>query len=905
MAKYNVKKVLKKVTNFEGDGRIIHGNMTDISYNLGETDGTTLVMVRDKIEIDLESELTVKPKSKYKFHRSIGRGGMKQIIEAIDTDTSRHIAVAELIDTSKQEMHARFIREAKITANLEHPNIVPIHDIGVNEDGVPYFTMKFLKGETLASILSKLKAGDPEYVDKWTLTRLLMAFRKICNATGFAHTKNVVHLDLTPENVQVGRFGEVLVLDWGLANILNDDGSVSDDLTSTEYDIGDYRTDITTLTLDGDIKGTPGYMAPEQAAGKNNERDQRTDIYALGAILYAILTYEPPVRVSHVEKMLEDTIEGRINPIRKTLVRHHIPSSLVAVTLRAMRVDPSRRYQSVREMRSEIDSFISGFSTKAENASLLTETLLMIKRHRLVSIMAVIIFFMLIFFGSKLQEEKRLQRGGWKQVYREDYTSVNTDLSFLSFKDQFNYQIVPDWKADSKGVYSPTGNSWMWLENVNISGDVRVELKVKTEGPSDAIQIALNSLNNKVSRRWDKPQGYTFQFGGFNSTQNVLYKGNVILKTDMTQASLPPLDDDQYHTLAFTREGSELMFSVDDQEKIRVSDMFASTGKNYNRIGVRSFSNKIKIASVSVKRLTLPEKASPLIAGDVLVENSHFKDAVDKYMTIAENFESSIVGEKALAKAYITAATMMQGDQSDLLDEIKFFIDCNFPKFTYTEEILEVDALLAWKKVDYEKTFSTIDKLFKLNSNSMIMQKITEMGHFHLPPEVGPEFLKRIARSNNTTHLNISNFMLNDLTPIKGMNLTMLDCSLNNLTGLSPLKGMHLKRLDCSSNKITSLDFIKDVTVQELDCSFNLIKEVQPLKNSSLRSINLNGNNIEDIHYLLEAGSLEKVIIPVETKDIEVLKDSKSIKYLSDSKHDLELDESRFLFWQKIENSGI
>jgi len=222
MAKYNnVKKAIKKVAGLEEDGRIINSSITTISLESDEgDDGQERFSLGAELASSLISDLTVKPSEKYTFHRSIGRGGMKLITEVHDKDTSRHVAVAELLDPSKKSQYSRFIREAKITGNLEHPNIVPIHDIGISENGTPYFTMKLLKGETLASILKKLKNGESEYVEKWTLTRLLMVFRKICNGIGFAHTKNVVHLDLSPENVQVGQFGEVLVLDWDSPKLL-------------------------------------------------------------------------------------------------------------------------------------------------------------------------------------------------------------------------------------------------------------------------------------------------------------------------------------------------------------------------------------------------------------------------------------------------------------------------------------------------------------------------------------------------------------------------------------------------------------------------------------------------------------------------------------------------------------
>jgi len=902
MAKYNnVKKAIKKVAGLEEDGRIINSSITTISLESDEgDDGQERFSLGAELASSLISDLTVKPSEKYTFHRSIGRGGMKLITEVHDKDTSRHVAVAELLDPSKKSQYSRFIREAKITGNLEHPNIVPIHDIGISENGTPYFTMKLLKGETLASILKKLKNGESEYVEKWTLTRLLMVFRKICNGIGFAHTKNVVHLDLSPENVQVGQFGEVLVLDWGLAKVVGvDEEHQADEENNQQIDRANYKDGMPLMTMDGDIKGTPGYMAPEQAAGKNTERDMRTDIYALGAILYSILTLEPPVQTKHVDKMLADTIEGRINPIRKNLTSHHIPSALIAVTLKAMRLDSDHRYQSVRDMRKEVDAFISGFSTEAEQASAFTESILFLKRHKVATAMGAIICVMMLFFGSMWIKEQRRLQGDWKLVFKESFVDGEHDMTQLVFTDEALTKETVGWKVGDDGLYAPR-RGWAWLKNISVSGDVKVQLKVKTEGPSDLLLLSINSRIAKLARAWHRPPGYTFQFGGFNNTNNILFKGNVVQKTDMSQEMLETANDSYYHTIIMTRIGPDIQVTVDGDEKVNVTDMFPPIGRAYNKIGLKSKSGKIKIESLSVSRLALPEKASPLIAGDVLVENTHFNEAVEKYMTIAENFETGIVAEKALAKAYFTAATKLPGDQSKLLRKIRIKIGLNFPNFIYHEEILEVDALKAWREKKYERSFDAIDKIFKINANTAVIPRILQIGHTPLPEQIGQELLKRIAKSQNISQLDISNYGLTEISEIKGMPISMLDCSRNNLRELYPLVGMKLKRLDCSYNMIKELESLKYVEVDELNCSYNSITELFPLRNSLLKSINLLGNKIEDIQVLNSISTLEKIVISTKTKNINILENSSTIKYISNSESGLNMDNSKELFWQKI-----
>jgi len=354
--------------------------------------------------------LTQKPDGKYKFVRSVGFGGMKAIIQVGDKDTTRKVAMAIIPDFEERPKSDvnRFIREARITARLEHPNIVPIHDIGTDANGSPYFTMKYLRGDSLAATLKKLQSGDPEILAKYTLPRLLRVFVKVANAIAFAHSKQIIHLDLKPENIHIGEFGEVLVLDWGLAKFIGNEDEL-EEIPNLPDKFKDLDHDATSMmTLDGVAKGTPGYMAPEQAAGKNKEKDERTDIYALGCILYAILTFENPLgNRRDIRGMLHDTVVGNIeSPSQLKNPSRAIPSRLERICLKAMDVLPDGRYQSVSELRKDIFSFMGGYATQAENASTIKKTSLFISRNKLpvlftASVLALLLLIAILVFAYK------------------------------------------------------------------------------------------------------------------------------------------------------------------------------------------------------------------------------------------------------------------------------------------------------------------------------------------------------------------------------------------------------------------------------------------------------------------------------------------------------------------------
>lgn len=219
----------------------------------------------------------------------VGHGGMGVVARAYDKSVGRHVAVKLIRHRdafARAASRARFLREARITGRLEHPGIVAVHQIGELDDGEPYFVMKLVEGQTLKAILQKRSWASDE------LQTFLRIFRQVCEAVGYAHTKGIIHRDLKPGNIMVGAFGEVQVMDWGLAKVLdatNPDPAPepSEPLSLTGHGtLGETRS--------GQVIGTAAYMSPEQARSDLTHIDRRTDVFALGAILCEILTGFPP-----------------------------------------------------------------------------------------------------------------------------------------------------------------------------------------------------------------------------------------------------------------------------------------------------------------------------------------------------------------------------------------------------------------------------------------------------------------------------------------------------------------------------------------------------------------------------------------------------------------------------------
>ena len=371
----------------------------------------------------------------YTRGREIARGGMGAILEANDRLLGRTVAMKVVLgESASEDARMRFVREATVLGQLEHPNIIPIHELGTDENDNLFYTMKMVEGRTLQAIINDLKEGDPATIEHYSLDRLLTVFLKVCDAMAFAHSKGIIHRDLKPENVMVGAFGEVLVMDWGLAKILKDVAQTADELVQqqqllAEVDAPPSASALPTgfqeltdsqmrgssgdLTMEGAVMGSPQYMPPEQAEGRITEIDDRSDIYSLGGILYAILTLRPPIRGKTVRQVLDNVKSGNITPPTEynpggseakqepvkdpgtaTALPHcpggKVPSALSAVTMKAMAQKASARYLSVSKLSAEIDSFQHGHATTAEDISAIGELFLLIKRNKGISIAAAI-----------------------------------------------------------------------------------------------------------------------------------------------------------------------------------------------------------------------------------------------------------------------------------------------------------------------------------------------------------------------------------------------------------------------------------------------------------------------------------------------------------------------------------
>jgi serine/threonine protein kinase/Tfp pilus assembly protein PilF len=454
-------------------------------------------------------------KERYKLLDNFAHGGLGNIWLAEDTSIHRQIAFKELLPKAlkNRSVVERFMEEAQITGQLEHPCIVPIYDVGYQDNGTPFYAMKLLKGGNMEKAIEEMHAlarGSTER--QLAFTRLLRQVISVCQALGYAHGKGVLHRDLKPNNVMLGEFGETLVLDWGLAKVIDvmghhevvtdsegqidkadpnasvDSGTFTESQTSATNvgvtntqgvsEVGATQTEVSSAgatqkkttetgsflrrqvatdartagshTIMGQIMGTPAYMPPEQAEGKIDQLDARTDIYSLGGILYKLLTNQSPVGRGKAQDILKKVISGDVTPPRQ--IDPTIPPPLEAICRKAMAQKQEDRYPKAMDMAADLEAWLSDEPVSVYPDPWKTRLRRWYKRHQaLVHTSGVAVAVIGIAIGGwTIAENLRVKGLRLNAQAKVDEATAATDKSDLPKANSLLTEALGQVRAESK-----------------------------------------------------------------------------------------------------------------------------------------------------------------------------------------------------------------------------------------------------------------------------------------------------------------------------------------------------------------------------------------------------------------------------------------------------------------------
>lgn len=383
---------------------------------------------------------------RYRVLLPLGVGAMGEVFLARDSQLLRKVALKKLLPEVAVQASARqrFLREVQITAQLDHPSIVPVYTLETAWDHTPAYAMKVVHGDTLKDLLNQTRAQyqhQGQTDEAHSLPNLLEHFLKVCDTLAFAHAKGVIHRDLKPANLMIGEFGEVFVLDWGIARRMGDTEPVSETGPLEQVELDSWDETVAEQTRMGQIMGTPRYLSPEQAAGKNDQLDGRSDQLALGLILYEIFTLQPAYTAKSLGELLKQVLKAEKRPYAAFHARAPLPVELQAIADRATARKPADRYPHVGALAEDLRRYLRGEAVSARRDTLLQGLSRWIGQHQLsaLSLWVGLLLLGALGIGLGLYERQRFLETARQREIRLGEFVQNTARQAQQINNRFSH----------------------------------------------------------------------------------------------------------------------------------------------------------------------------------------------------------------------------------------------------------------------------------------------------------------------------------------------------------------------------------------------------------------------------------------------------------------------------------
>ena len=889
----------------------------------------------------------------YDAVKELARGGMGAIILGNDRVLGRPLAVKVMRPDiqDSEERRVRFLDEAQITAQLEHPNIVPVHELGKNAQGDLYVTMKLVKGKSLGEILKDLKTRDqrPETGDRrksrredrsgeaedrpsggrlrrgsalqsresqeepektpgletqatFSLSDLLNIYLKVCDGMAFAHSKGVIHRDLKPDNIMVGEFGEVQIMDWGLAKVVGDRGQGTRDegpgeeeerrqdlshqssVTRPESEIRSPKSAIqdesairkadtvrsvrsesdVALTVDGQITGTPAYMPPEQAEGKLEMIDHRSDVYSLGAILYEIMTLERPIEGDTVHKVLLNVSDGRITPPEQRTPGRHVPKELSAVVMKAMATNRRKRYQSVQELSQDIKLFLEGRAVSAKEDTFVEAFGKLIKRNKGVSAAIAAAAVILLVIGAAftydnakkrriaedaLEEAQKSERKAIaaQQQQRETALEASMELALQAVRaaegGRMGEAAIRAEAAEKLAPDGPWGH-YAWgkvaMERKDFeTAEERLREAVAIPPENERCKTALAQLLTLLGKLEEaaelaKGDTATKDWSALRAAGDAFYTAERYRDAErMYAAAIKQLD----HPQRVPKEDKDWRPVLEKADALFAARLYPDAKASYEKAASMMKTAKVvptPVVLATEEKLKKAKEAFAELKTDlelalgnarVWIKCKGFYESV-RFLPAEEQIErleaklQNVHGQKVKMGGYINDGVLYQVNFYKPLDALKYLQPLRGLALTY----LYMPGC-------------TVSDLTPLRG----MPLRTLGVHQTRVSDLGP------LRGMPLEELHCSDTRVSDLSPVRGMRLTRLGCSITAVSDLSPLKGMPLEALSCDRTNVTDLSPLKGMPLKFLTFNSTQVRSIEPLVGMRLEVLQCGHTKVADL----------------------------------------------------------
>jgi len=818
---------------------------------------------------------------KYVVDGELGRGGMGAVLRVADRDLHRDVAMKVLLNDQGERDRRRFIEEAQISGQLEHPNIVPVHDIGLDGNGRLFFTMKLVRGQSLSDILDLVRRNAPEAAS-YSRFRLLRIFIQICNAVAFAHSRGVVHRDLKPGNVMLGDFGEVLVADWGLARVLPPERRSAartaamagiktaplmpvDDPgpTPPTGELEDLEDRLATVvqsfrsgkeTVQGTVEGTPVYMPPEQARGDLEQIDERSDIYALGAILYEILTSSPPVWGRTIDEVLDNVVNHRITPPGARAPDRDVPLDLSAITLKALSAERQHRYQTAVGLRQDIEAHLEHRAVSARDDSAFEMVGKLLKRNRgsalvaLVSIAILAVVLVVTFRTIRHERDSARTRG---QQLAESLDKL----------DQERLGREAEQKLAAPALVAKARQHAAAKEWPEAAQNVDLALRYDTT-LSAALLLRGQLLVHE--RQWTQAMRTLADYLELNPT-------------DEDARQLAGLCDK-----AATAESSAIVTAIADR-LVRMGmgpvaeDLFA---RGQDRVEV--YRKQLELAYPGCTQRGFWSDKDGMLYLDGLRDRQDVSDLAPLTgmpivrLRLPRTKVIDLAPLRGMPLTDLDLAGTLVRDLSPLIGAPLVALNISGTRV----ETLEPLTGIALEDLDISGT-AVASVAALANAPLRVLRaarsQITDLTGLTGTPlhelDLSATPLADVAPLANSkiSALRLSGTRVQDLSPLAGIPLTRLAIDGTLVTDLTPLAGAPLRQLQLAGCQVANLNPLKGMALSELDLSGLPVADLTPLAGMPLSSLNLTSTAITDLSALRRMRLTTLILIDTKVSDLRPL----------------------------------